>query len=195
MMKKLVLYSVILMMSQCNKYDDTQQAASLQVPPLTETGANTFGCLVNGDVWANFGETFLYEELGGQLEPNMVRSGFYADTAGDSTFFIRGTYTLSKQGTVLKETSLSLSVPKKGNFVGIHQLIAGKGQCQYQDILHYYSYYNQVRNPIIVIIKKDSITPGLHHVVSGTFSGMLYGAYGTADSLRIVGGVFDTLTQ
>jgi len=194
-MKKLVLYAVILMLSQCNKYDDTKLAASLQVPPLTETGANTFGCLINSEVWANFGETYIHEELGGQLQPNLVRSGFYIDSALDSTFSISGTYTLSKKGNVLKQTILSLSVPKNGSFVGIHQLSTSNGQCYYQDLVHFARYYNQDRNPITVIIKKDSITPGLLHVVSGTFSGMLYGAYGTPDSLRIVGGVFDTLTQ
>jgi hypothetical protein len=193
-MKKLVLYSVILMLSQCNKYDDTQQAASLEVPPLTETGANTFGCLVNGVVWANFGETYFHEELGGQLLPNLVRSGFYTDTAGDSTFTISGRYTLSKKGTVLKESSLNLSIPKKGSLVGAHQLSA-KNLCTYADWQSNANYRNQDRNPIIVIIKKDSVTPGGRHVVSGTFSGMLYGGYGTPDSLRIVGGVFDALTQ
>ena len=194
MMKKLLLYGVIMMLSQCNKYDDTKQAANLQVPPLTETGANTFGCLINGEVWANFGETYVHEELGGQLAPNRVRSSFFADTAGDSTFFITGTYTLSRKGTALKETTMSLSVPKNGRLVGTHQLSAAS-HCYYIDLLHFVNYYNHDRNPITVIIKKDSITPGLHHVVSGTFSGMFYGSLGTTDSLRIVDGVFDTLTQ
>src|ERR1700679_2467821 len=123
-MKKFLVYSFILTMANCNKYDDTVAASHLQVPPFTETGANTFGCLINGEVWANFGETFVTppEDFlgGGQLEPNLVKA--YVDfdnTTNDSTFFISGTYTLSKNGTVLKASTLNLFVPKGGGFVGV----------------------------------------------------------------------------
>jgi hypothetical protein len=193
-MKKLIFYSFVLLLSQCNKYDDTVAASHLQVPPFTETGANTFGCLINGEVWANFGETYVHEELGGQLTPNVVRSGFYFD-ASDSIFSVGGRYTLSKNGTVLKESGMSLQVPKTGSLVGVHQLTARDGLCSFQDMLQFTRYASLARNPFTVTIKKDSITPDLHHVVSGTFSGTIYRVYPTPDSLRIIGGVFDTLTQ
>ncbi len=35
-------------LSQCKKKDPTPEE---QLPPATQTGANTFGCLVNGQVW------------------------------------------------------------------------------------------------------------------------------------------------
>lgn len=189
-MKKLFLYSFILLLSECNKYDDTVAASHLQLPPFTETGANTFGCLINGEVWANFGETYIHEELSGQLIPNVVRSGF-STNGSDSTFSISGTYTLSKLGTVLKESTLNFFVPKGPGFVGIHQFTTNNGLVNYQVAVPYNYYYSNARNPFTVTIMKDSITAGLTHIVSGTFSGTIYN-YNQTDSLRIVGGVFDT---
>jgi len=60
-MKNLVILSFILALSHCkNTYDDTDAFKRLEVPPYTETGANTFGCLINGAVWANFGATYVH---------------------------------------------------------------------------------------------------------------------------------------
>ena len=196
-MKKLILYSFILAMANCNKYDDTAPASHLQVPPFTETGANTFGCLINGQVWANFGESYVKPGedilgLGGKWEPNLVKASISFDnTANDSTFFLAGTYTLAKNGNVVKESWLNLWVPKGGAFVGIHLLTSGSGMVNYTIAVPSTLYRNIARNPFTVTIQKDSVTAGLIHIVSGTFSGMVYN-YNQTDSLNIVGGVFDS---
>jgi len=198
-MKKLVLYSFILMMSQCNKYDDTQLAAHLQVPPYTETGANTFGCLVNGAAWANLGETFVHQELGGSLVPNVVTSLLTYDSANaDSDYTVTATLTVSKQGSVLRQERMIFDLPVAANspLKGVHQLTSA-------DYLFTYSYYGSssngyynslIRNPFTITIKKDSLLSNQQRIVSGTFSGTLYTRDQT-DSVRIVGGVFDTLVK
>ena len=43
-----LLLAALLGLSQCKKKD---VAPANQLPPATQTGANTFGCLVNGQVW------------------------------------------------------------------------------------------------------------------------------------------------
>jgi hypothetical protein len=43
-----LLLAALLGLSQCKKKD---VAPVDQLPPATQTGANTFGCLVNGQVW------------------------------------------------------------------------------------------------------------------------------------------------
>ncbi len=49
-MKKLyILLFPFLLAASCGKKDDDQPTDKL--PPATMTGANTFGCLVNGEVW------------------------------------------------------------------------------------------------------------------------------------------------
>ena len=43
-----LLLAALLGLSQCKKNDPDPLS---QLPPATQTGANTFGCLVNGQVW------------------------------------------------------------------------------------------------------------------------------------------------
>ena len=43
------LLAALLGLGQCKKNDAPDPAATL--PPATQTGANTFGCLVNGQAW------------------------------------------------------------------------------------------------------------------------------------------------
>jgi len=43
-----LLLAALLGLSQCKKTDPTPEA---QLPPATQTGANTLGCLVNGQPW------------------------------------------------------------------------------------------------------------------------------------------------
>ena len=45
----LLLLGALLGLSQCKKNDDPDPVD--QLPPATQTGANTFGCLVNGQAW------------------------------------------------------------------------------------------------------------------------------------------------
>jgi hypothetical protein len=42
-----VLFSIQVFNSSCKK----DKTATEQLPPITQTGANTFGCLINGNVW------------------------------------------------------------------------------------------------------------------------------------------------
>jgi hypothetical protein len=192
-MKILAVFAMITLMSQCNKYDNTIEAKKLKVPDYTETGANTFGCLVNGAPWANFGETFIKQAEGfgqGHLDSNKVRSSvFYDSNAKDSALYITGTLTVSKQGHDLREEFMTLYIPKNGNLKGVHN----DATLGYQNLLTYYSYGTYPPHRFTVIIKKDSIQSN-RHIVSGTFNGMVYNAQ-RADSIRIVGGVFDTTLQ
>ncbi len=48
MKRTLPLYLSLLLLTQC-KQDDPRPED--QLPPATQTGANTFGCLVNGQPW------------------------------------------------------------------------------------------------------------------------------------------------
>ena len=54
-MKKLPLYLCLLLLTQCSKCKD-DVAPLDQLPPATQTGANTFGCLVNGQAWTPQGD-------------------------------------------------------------------------------------------------------------------------------------------
>ncbi len=59
MKRKLLLYAALLTLTQCSKCKNDPAPAdpASQLPPATQTGANTFGCLVNGQVWTPSGNT------------------------------------------------------------------------------------------------------------------------------------------
>ena len=53
--KTLMLYAFIIMLcfcfAQCKKTKDIPKTELEKLPPITQTGANTFGCLVDGVAW------------------------------------------------------------------------------------------------------------------------------------------------
>jgi hypothetical protein len=50
MLRKLLLYLCLATLTQCSKCKDDPIPVN-QLPPATQTGAGTFGCLVNGQAW------------------------------------------------------------------------------------------------------------------------------------------------
>jgi hypothetical protein len=56
-MKVAILLFAIILLSACNKDDDTPANPVDQLPPATQTGANTFGCLLDGEVFIPRGGT------------------------------------------------------------------------------------------------------------------------------------------
>jgi len=195
--KKLVLYSFILLMSHCNDtFDNSLAAANLQVPPFTETGANTFGCLVNGQAWANFGGQKYKSELGGygNVVYNKVTTHSSIDS-GVNVVSISAELTVSTAGTTTKEQSIALNIPGHSlSMTGIHHLNQVDGLFTYRDFLKGTVYSSRKRNPFTVNVLKDTIASATGNypniIVSGKFDGILYNYYQT-DSIRIVGGVFD----
>ena len=55
-MNKLPLYLALVLLTQCSKCKD-DPAPIAQLPPATQTGANTLGCLVNGQPWTPQGNS------------------------------------------------------------------------------------------------------------------------------------------
>jgi hypothetical protein len=195
--KNLVIFLFVLALSACNKYDDTAAFKRLEVPPYTETGANTFGCLIDGAVWANFGDSYLksLEPLAARhLVPNKVGSAVFWDVSKmDSVFSLSAGFTLSKDGTVLRQETILMYIPKNGNLKGVHQLTSYDFQLRFINWVNGPEYLSFISSPFTVNIKNDT-TEGDKHIVSGTFNGTIYTG-DRRDSLRIVGGVFDTTLQ
>ncbi|RTQ50655.1 hypothetical protein EJV47_08455 [Hymenobacter gummosus] len=58
-MHRLLLYSALLLLTQCSKCkDDPKPKPPVEdtLPAETQTGANSFGCLLNGQVWLPAGQ-------------------------------------------------------------------------------------------------------------------------------------------
>jgi hypothetical protein len=188
----------LLLITGCYKYDDTAAAAKLQIPPFTEKGANTFGCLVDGAVWANFGAHPEHELLGGPgpLDSSKVQSRIEPPPifGVDTGFMVSAQYQLVKKGKELRNEDMSIQLPKNGSLKGTHLLLTdSNGIFRYTQLLLFNQYTSKARNPFTVIVNKDSLVNGFYHIVSGRFYGVLYNSAQT-DSVTISGGVFDTRT-
>jgi len=60
MNRKLLLYLCLATLTQCSKCKNDPAPAdpAAALPPATQTGANTFGCLLNGQAWTPAGDPF-----------------------------------------------------------------------------------------------------------------------------------------
>ena len=79
----LSLAALVLLCTQCKKTNSSTPQTELEkLPPITQTGANTFGCLVNGVAWLPNGRK---PQTGG---PNIV--GYVDPTFQGGRFSISG---------------------------------------------------------------------------------------------------------
>ncbi|MDQ3072996.1 MAG: DUF6252 family protein [Bacteroidota bacterium] len=83
------LISLLLLAGGCKKPDDKPEEPVL--PPATQTGAYTFGCRVNGEVWVAKTKTLqlplVVQYHAGELHIRARRYNNEADTEIDLTYF------------------------------------------------------------------------------------------------------------
>jgi hypothetical protein len=66
-MKKLLFIFLAITLNACDKNDSPRCVGIDCLPPATQTGAGTFGCLVNGvPFYTNVGITCFYQLVGGE---------------------------------------------------------------------------------------------------------------------------------
>jgi Family of unknown function (DUF6252) len=110
------LYLALGLLTQCSSCKDQDPSPEEQLPPATQTGANTFGCLVNGKAWtprgnngtANFAASYCCSSDGGILNIRVYRivtsDNIYQNlTLGCSPISAPGTYDFSN----VSQTALS----------------------------------------------------------------------------------------
>ncbi|MBF9223295.1 hypothetical protein [Hymenobacter ruricola] len=106
-LRKLFLYLCLLTLTQCStcKNDPVPQDPAAQLPPATQTGAGTFGCLVNGQVYtpsentgtSNFNATYDPTFQGGTLDLRAYNCS--GDCASTKRTIILGGVGINKAGT------------------------------------------------------------------------------------------------
>jgi len=75
MKHKLPLYLALLLLTQCSKCKKDDPAPLSQLPPATQEGKNTFGCLVNGEAFIPSGSVGLNSNLVVSYEPSATLGG------------------------------------------------------------------------------------------------------------------------
>lgn len=175
-MKKLILLLILtLSLSCCNKDDDTPKTELEKLPPATQTGAQTLGCLING-------VAFVPPKFGANAP-----SAFYQ--------LINGTYTLSIYGAtsggpnlkginigcldmpLIQQTTYQLKEELVNNYFGEYNIGGGIT----------FSGSSTTENPgTLTITRFDPI----NFIISGTFSFKAKEIY-TGEIVEITDGRFD----
>ena len=170
-----LLLAALLGLSQCKHSDPTPPKPEDQLPPATQTGAGTFGCLLNGQPWtpsgnsgpANFRLTYDPGYVGGNITIRAYRS--ISPTTANQYFLI-GSTSVNKIGVY----EFSNNGP-----AGAYYNSGVTGNCQE------YGYY----------INKGFFMSGqllitrLDKIVSGTFNFKLWQP--GCDTIKVTQGRFD----
>lgn len=176
-MRKLLLYCCTLLLTQCSKCKENDPNPEEQLPPATQTGANTFGCLVNGQTWtpqgnngtANLRVTYDPGYAGGSLSIRAYR--FIGDTDKQQSFILGGA-PISQVGTY----SCSMPVQYTAYFFD---------ETKSRPCDSYYGTADLTCKGQLTITRLD-LQAG---IISGTFNFTLYKP--GCDSVRVTNGRFD----
>ena len=173
-MKKSLLVLPVWVLLGCHRNDPSPAE---QLPPATQTGANTFGCLLNGQPWtpsgndgrANYRITYDPEFVGGSLTIRVYR--YIGDTHKSQDFIIGG-------DNINRLATYSFNSPSP--YTAYFFDTSKNSPCD--------SYYN---NPGTTTkgqlnITRLDLTQG---IISGTFAFTLYQP--GCDSVRVTQGRFD----
>ena len=146
-----------------------------ELPPITQEGKNTFGCLVNGKLWLPKGYNGT-SNLDASYDPSFMGGAFNLSTYridGDFREYITlGSDSISKSGTY--------DVNPKGRFLTFYSKLNSKGAgCDLSD-------FTIVKSKgKVTIIKLDLIS----QVVAGTFEFTIYKP--NCDTIKVTQGRFD----
>ena len=166
--------------AQCKKTKDIPKTELEKLPPITQTGANTFGCLVDGVAWLPNGTK---PQNGGPniqvyVDPTFQGGAFYItghQYNGAYQFVSFGSYKCTSSGYFISD---SIS-----NNFGYKKTVYGGTNIEY-------------RTPENGFYRKGFFNIKRYDLISGVFSGIfevnLYKIDGTlGDTIRITNGRFD----
>lgn len=167
-----LLLATLMGLSQCKKKDELTPVD--QLPPATQTGTNTFGCLVNGQAWTPSGSD------GTSNYSIYYDAGYRNGTLNISTYRYGNSSPNSKQLLTIYSDSL--------RSVGSYALVKdGHQEALFKDRTTGCEFFGGVyyRRGTLTITRLDLQTG----VVSGTFAFTLYKP--GCDSIRVTQGRFD----
>jgi len=175
-----IILFVFLFCTSCKK-----NRPSNVLPPITQIGANTFGCKINGQVWVPHYQCDSYcmgcVELADNIRPVYSTSMFplrFSMQAGKSEAPYSGIFSIgpaSLRGLTMEDLSYIYKVGNVFDSLGI-DFITNSG---------YYTPPNGDPNNIFQITKLDTV----NKIISGIFSFTLYSSF--TDSVVITDGRFD----
>lgn len=167
-----LLLSLVMLGATCKKKDDDKP----QLPPISQTGEGTFGCLVNGEVWLPKGRILAYSEYTIQHESYMdiLYIDIYVNHDGKSGF----RFSIPKESIQLGKNTIKREIGRGSGF-------------SYSDGQRYYFTDESVGTLMITsldtITNNNNVTP--YRITAGTFWFNLFSEDG--EKIEIQEGRFD----
>lgn len=175
-----LLSSTFLLNAKCKK--DRLEPPTV-LPPITQNGANTFGCKVNGEVWVPFAKCGFGSNPCGELVADIART--FQNHLPLEIHIGAGQQKRDNSSTAFSiQTKTNQSIYSIGNKTDSITINFRKND---GSLYYNYNYYNKPEK--FEITKLDTI----NKIISGTFELTLYASL--TDSLRITEGRYDVKFQ
>ena len=192
-MKKIITALLIVFFAGCSTEDSNVTPLSL-LPAETTTGANTFGCLIDGKL-------FLPRDGTGTFGGSDNAVSIYADPTDNDQYseIVVRDFKSEKTGKVfihiqnLAQTGSGNYIVNESNGLGNidgfnHTYIHCK---VFNDATNSYQYYNSFSNSGLLKITYYEFIPYLKLIISGTFNGKVANSNNPLDIIDISNGRFD----
>lgn len=182
----LLLLLPLLGMKKCER----ELVPTFKLPPATQSGANTFGFIIDGRVWQNYGwlpnTTGASDNLGAMYSPRYGSKNFSLN-AGQIARDVYENFYLSIDSLTSTGTYRASKAPRLGANVRAERGFVFENR----DTQTVYSYLYKGSTATITITKLDTI----QHIIAGTFEGTLRQGNDSTKLVRITEGRFDVLYQ
>lgn len=180
----------------CNEYDNNEAFARAELPAYSETGAGILGCVLGTQKWKVLGSQNVGSPLGGGWQPNVLQ--VYGGYSVPPLLTVRGVMSGVRNSEVFYDREITFTFLLSDTLGGLRLLGADTVRTRpghYRefmkalDLMPYVGYQSSARRPVRLLIRK---LDRQQRIVSGTFSGMLYGgSLSGHDSLAVTDGRFD----
>jgi len=170
LMSIILLFIVVTLFATCKKKDPPIGTnATTQLPPITTTGENTFGCLVNGEVWLPKGKGIFAGLNSDYFSLGVTIQAKHFHTSGGSDYIAIGIY----------KDYLDATLPIELNMVESQGVIS-KYSCSNQNLIT-----DTIIGGKLNLIRSDTI----NEIFSGTFEFTVVDSQ--CDTIKITNGRFD----
>jgi len=188
-MKNLITILLFALLTGCS--NDSNSNPEAQLPPITQTGANTFGCLIDGKLvkprdgsgsvgGSNAGASF----YGGYPNPTDYYELDIRDLKSNKTskilIHMQGVHQLGAGNYIINESNGMSSIDGY-NHNYIHCRVFDQNTNSYQ-------FYRSFENSGVLIITKYDF---YNRIISGTFSCQVKNSANSTDIIEITNGRFD----
>lgn len=192
MKQKILFYLFLLIgmisLNSCSKDDDEPLTPEQQLPPITTTGANTFGCLIDGVLFVPRNGTDVNDYAmffwGGYPSSTDYYEIDIRDYKSEHTASL-----LIHLQSVHQQGTGQYNVKESNGFSNIDGNNHTYMHCRiWRPNINNYQWYLSFNNSGVVNITKYDF---INHIISGTFSGKVRNYYLPHDTIQITNGRFD----